>query len=936
MKAKTTLFISILFLFIGNIYSQNSEDLDNLGTPVYVGNVKPFSIPSSAKTKTLKTSTQTLKSFATRQTNIEWPNPGAVHIEKTAEATTTLGKWKINVLVQGKNVPKTTDVVLVIDNSGSMVGPRITSAIAAANTFVNEILTQSIDIRVAIVTINGTAVGVPTVNQGFTDDAALLNTAISSITAHDGTNLQGGFYAARQLMNSSTASRKAVILLSDGNPTYSYSSAVTTDWLLSCGNINDFNISDIDFEENHLTVTSSNYSSVSGDGQNFGTELYSQTIRCNNNDRTFIAGHHGLPTKYEARLLIDSGVDVYTIGFEVLPGGIAEKTLSGSQNKGYFTATTSNIESVYSQIRSNIAYAATNAVFSDPMSTYIVLNSNTVPTYSTFPNSTGDVVVSKGTVSFSNNGYVLNDPDIPGSGNSSLIKWKITWNIGTVSELGDQMYYFVDMAPNITPSVLYDANEQTYMDYTDVNGNTNAHQQTPEHFTIPKVSGGKGSIEIYYYTVNEAGQPINSSGTVVPVENAVKLIPGNSKYFVFNGSTALDLNQAYTVEPESAYSSNSILYQLYCTFGNVSITPTSADPNKKVWFGYIVSTPPIAADVQYCLNKTAAPLTASLSGGHTSPNYILYYFDSLNGPAQTAITPSTAVAGQTTYYVAEGKSLTCFGEKVPITVTIYPEITVSAGTPFTKTCTANINGASIGETAVTGNTYSWTSVPVGFTSADANPTVNPDQTTVYTVVKTNSASGCTATASVTITVDNSPITVSAGNPFTKTCITNIAGASIGETAVAGNIYSWTSVPAGFTSADANPTVNPDQTTVYNVVKTNFASGCTATANVTVTVDNSPITVSAGNSFTKTCTANTAGSSIGETAVIGNTYSWTSVPAGFSSADASPIVNPDQTTVYTVVKTNSTSGCTATASVTVTVDNSPITVSTGNSFTKTCT
>ncbi|WP_211319898.1 DUF7507 domain-containing protein, partial [Flavobacterium aquicola] len=272
---------------------------------------------------------------------------------------------------------------------------------------------------------------------------------------------------------------------------------------------------------------------------------------------------------------------------------------------------------------------------------------------------------------------------------------------------------------------------------------------------------------------------------------------------------------------------------------------------------------------------------------------------------------------------------------VTITVDNSP-ITVSAGNPFTKTCTTNTAGASIGETAVTGNTYSWTSVPAGFSSAEANPIVNPDQTTIYTVVKTNSASGCTATANVIVTVDNSPITVSAGNPFTKTCTTNTAGASIGETAVTGNTYSWTSVPAGFTSGDANPTVNPEQTTVYTVVKTNIASGCTATANVTVTVDNSSITVSAGNSFTKTCTANTAGASIGETAEIGNTYSWTSIPAGFTSTEANPIVNPDQTTIYTVIKTNSTSGCTATASVTVTVDNSPITVSTENSFTKTCT
>ena len=41
------------------------------------------------------------------------------------------------------------------------------------------------------------------------------------------------------------------------------------------------------------------------------------------------------------------------------------------------------------------------------------------------------------------------------------------------------MYYYVTMTPNTDPTILYDANEQTYMDYTDVNGNPNAHQEYP-------------------------------------------------------------------------------------------------------------------------------------------------------------------------------------------------------------------------------------------------------------------------------------------------------------------------------------------------------------------------------------------------------------------------------------------------------------------------
>jgi hypothetical protein len=64
----------------------------------------------------------------------------------------------------------------------------------------------------------------------------------------------------------------------------------------------------------------------------------------------------------------------------------------------------------------------------------------------------------------------------------------------------------------------------------------------------------------------------------------------------------------------------------------------------------------------------------------------------------------------------------------------------------------------LGATAVAGSTYSWTSVPAGFTSTTANPTVTPLITTTYTLVETNTATGCTNTNSVVVTVNPPPAT----------------------------------------------------------------------------------------------------------------------------------------------------------------------------------
>src|SRR5690606_16781569 len=88
-----------------------------------------------------------------------------------------------------------------------------------------------------------------------------------------------------------------------------------------------------------------------------------------------------------------------------------------------------------------------------------------------------------------------------------------------------------------------------------------------------------------------------------------------------------------------------------------------------------ISSVPTVEDVTYCLNDTATPLTATPSDAPASPSEFKLYFYADNNPstpAQTSITPSTSVAGETIYYVAEGYSINCIStNRVPIKVTVY-------------------------------------------------------------------------------------------------------------------------------------------------------------------------------------------------------------------------------------------------------------------------
>ena len=273
------------------------------------------------------------------------------------------------------------------------------------------------------------------------------------------------------------------------------------------------------------------------------------------------------------------------------------------------------------------------------------------------------------------------------------------------------------------------------------------------------------------------------------------------------------------------------------------------------------------------------------------------------GFTSTLANPSVSPTVNTTYTVTETNFLGCKASNT-VAITINTGTTAAnAGAPATV-CAGT--AVSIGTLAVAGSAYSWASTPSGFTSTASEPTVTPSVTTVYTVTETNPLA-CTASHSVTITVSTAPV-AAAGSPGTVCAGT---ASVIGAAAVTGSTYSWTSSPAGFTSGAANPSVTPNVTTVYTVTETN-AAGCSASNSVTVTVATPAAAVIASKTI---CSA--VSTSLGATAVTGSTYSWSSSPAGFSSASSNPSAAPTATTTYTMTETN-VNGCTNSNSVTLTV------------------
>jgi hypothetical protein len=258
------------------------------------------------------------------------------------------------------------------------------------------------------------------------------------------------------------------------------------------------------------------------------------------------------------------------------------------------------------------------------------------------------------------------------------------------------------------------------------------------------------------------------------------------------------------------------------------------------------------------------------------------------------------------------------------TVTVNPQLTASAG-PNQFSCFGNC--VTIGQApnpAVGGSapySYSWSSVPAGFTSTTDLPSVCPTVTTTYTLTVTDAA-GCTATDDIIITVNPKiAITLPTPPPMCLSGCVALGAIPMVTGGMPGYTYNW-SPAAGLSCTNcANPMACPVITTVYDVTVTD-AMGCTESATVTVTI-NLPPTAEAGNPLT-ICSGSSATLGGTPTATGGTspyTYAWSSIPASVIPATANPSVSPTVTTVYTLTVTDA-STCTATDNITITVNPSP--------------
>jgi gliding motility-associated-like protein len=321
---------------------------------------------------------------------------------------------------------------------------------------------------------------------------------------------------------------------------------------------------------------------------------------------------------------------------------------------------------------------------------------------------------------------------------------------------------------------------------------------------------------------------------------------------------------------------------------------------------------PNMASTPTCFMNAIGTATATPIGTAGPYNY------SWSPSGQTTQTANNLISGTYTVTITDA-NLCVISNSITVDSNPIPTVTVN-----NLTICPTASGLIVATPDIPGTyTYTWT-VPVGFLNPGNVSSFSTSIAGVYSVIITNTSTGCiseSASGIVSIlplsaTINNPSIC--AGNPATVFATSNSSGSFN---------YSW-SVPAG-----ANPPGNVASFTtltpgIYSVVITNTITGCSspsASGNVvqnqlpTVNV-NSPL-ICSGQSTTVTAIPNT---------IATYNYSWTIPPGAVSPGNVATFSTSTPGT-YSVIITNTITGCMSTIASGIAIAN-PIPTVTVNSST----
>ena len=406
-----------------------------------------------------------------------------------------------------------------------------------------------------------------------------------------------------------------------------------------------------------------------------------------------------------------------------------------------------------------------------------------------------------------------------------------------------------------------------------------SHYQWSTGDTTQTISVSPTTTTTYTLTVSDIHGCQNQTSTLVSIGAIPSIQISGDLAFCENSSTQLTASPGYSYIWSNNSSSQSITVNQPGTYRVTATNSLGCSTTDSA----VVTTLPLP-HVDFGMQHTICQgqsYTYQLPGN--SP--LTYHW--ANGSSSNVLTVSTAGTYTVTVTNEHGCSITAAD-----TLRV-----VDLPTPAIQGTSSICRGNSAILSAIGGGSYLWSN---GSTAADI--VVSPTATTTYTVTASNQY-GCSATASTTITVNTLPsLNISGDRYFCQ-------GGNTTLTASGASSYSWS------TGSNSNMiTISTPGT--YFVTASN-SMNCQRTDSVVIVRQENPtITISGDNLICEGATNLLS-------ATGANTYAWNN-----GENNASILVSPTETSIYTVTGTNAW-GCSSSVSKVVNVEAAPVVHITGN-------
>lgn len=304
--------------------------------------------------------------------------------------------------------------------------------------------------------------------------------------------------------------------------------------------------------------------------------------------------------------------------------------------------------------------------------------------------------------------------------------------------------------------------------------------------------------------------------------------------------------------------------------------------------------------VEYCLNETASPLTATGSG--------LKWYTSANGGTALAgaPTPVTTATGTTRYYVSQTVNGCESQQRKEIAVVVKNPSTAPTVTATVNLCQNSTATALI----ASGSALKWYTAATGGTALDAAPVPSTTAvgTTSYYVSQTSSGLCEGPRAKIDVVIKDTPAA-----PAVTTPVNYCIGAKPVALTPSGSVYKWYNAANGGTgSATApTPTATAAGTTSYYVTQANTYGtlSCESPrAKVDVVVNPTPAAVTPlSEAFCQERTDKNY--TFATQPSTGNTLNWYTAATGGTATTATPTINLKEAKITTYYVTQlSDKGC----------------------------